>query len=84
MKTNAHSTLFVRSGYIRLDYDSLRNFSLTGYGWSNTATTYYGAGTWDANAYTLAFDAGTVYPSNGPNNRWQAFPVRCLVILVWF
>ncbi len=69
---------FVRSGFVPLHIGSLRNFGINGYDWSRIATAY-GTGTWDALAYDLAFNAGTVYPSGGPYHRWDGFPVRCLV-----
>ena len=65
---------FVRSGYVYLNNGSLRYFGLSGYGWSRSSVAYSSATS--ANAYNLKFNAGTVYPSNGPNNRWNGFPVR--------
>ena len=69
------SSDFVRSGNVNLDNGSLRNFGRNGNGWSNTAAVY-GVGTWAASAYNLKFDPVTVYPSYGPNARWNGFPVR--------
>ena len=71
---------FVRSGYVDLNTGALRNFGINGYDWSRIATVY-GAGTWNAKAYNLNFNASGVNPSNN-NVRWNGFPVRCLVILV--
>ena len=68
---------FVRSGYVYLNNGSLRYFGLSGYGWSRSSVAYSSATS--ANAYHLDFNAGTVYPSFGPFNRWVGFPVRCLV-----
>ncbi len=79
-ETNAHSTLFVRSGFFNLDYGSLRNFGNGGWDWSRSSVAY--SSDTSAGAYYLLFNAGTVYPSHGPDNRWFGFPVRCLVILV--
>ncbi len=69
---------FVRSGNVHLNNGSLRDSGRTGYDWSRSAVAY-GVGTWAANAYYLAFDLSTVYPSYGPDNRYYGFPVRCLV-----
>ena len=65
--------VFVRSGFIELPYASgtLRNPSLTGYGWStrsDAATT----------AYVLGFSAEVAHSSAGPTSRWVGFPLRCL------
>ena len=68
---------FVRSGNVALNTGAMRNFGIHGYGWSRIATVY-GAGTWDAKAYYLDFNASGVYPS-GSYHRWDSFPVRCLV-----
>ena len=69
---------FVSSGDVGLGNGSLRNFGRNGNGWSHSAVAY-GVGTWAANAYRLAFDPSTVYPSYGPDARWYGIPVRCLV-----
>ena len=63
---------FVRSGYIELPSTAgtLRNAGLNADYWSSR-------GSAAANAYGLGF-ATAVYPSNGPNNRWYGFPLRCL------
>ena len=71
---------FVRSGDVYLGTGALRGFGFSGNGWSRIATVY-GAGTWDAKACALAFNASGVNPSDN-NVRWYGFPVRCLVILV--
>ncbi len=67
-------TDFVRSGNVNLNTGALRNFGINGYDWSRIATVY-GAGTWDAKAYNLNFNASGVNPSNN-NVRWNGFPVR--------
>ena len=69
--------IFVRSGHVALNTGAMRNFGVNGYDWSRIATVY-GAGTWDAKAYYLDFNASGVYPSNA-YVRWVGFPVRCLV-----
>ncbi len=63
-----------------MDHGSLRHSGSVGYDWSRVATVY-GAGTWDARAYGLYFNASGVDPSVN-YVRWYGFPVRCLVILV--
>ncbi len=80
-ETNAHSTLFVRSGAIGLYYGSLRASGYNSQNWSGTAANY-GMGTWAAAAYNLDFGPSSVNSSHGPDLRWNGFPVRCLVILV--
>ena len=70
----------VRSGYINLDYGSLRAFGRTGWDWSRSSVTYSSATS--AGAYYLQFDPSTVDPSTGPHARWSGLPVRCLIILV--
>ena len=68
---------FVRSGYVRVTYGSLRSLSLDSYTRSASSATYSSAT--DANTYDFHFNASIVYPSLFPNNRYSAFPVRCLV-----
>ncbi len=68
---------FVRSGWVNLNNSTLRSFGHNENVWSRSAAAYSSATS--ANAYYLAFNAGTVYPSRGPDNRWYGFPVRCLV-----
>ncbi len=69
--------IFVRSGDVYLDTGVLRHFGLSGFGWSRIATVY-GAGTWDAKAYYLYFNASGVDQSAN-YVRWLGLPVRCLV-----
>ena len=68
---------FVRSGSVFLNTGALRAFGLDGNDWSRSATAY-GAGAWDAKAFSLHFDASGVRPSD-INVRWFGLPVRCLV-----
>ncbi len=68
---------FVRSGNIVLSAGELTLAGHYGRAWSNTAAGY-GPSSWDA-AYYFIFDTWASYPSHGPNNRWDGFPVRCLV-----
>ena len=70
---------FVRSGWVNLDNSALGRFGCLGLGWSRSASSYSSHG--PANAYYLDFNPSGVNPS-GNINRWSAFPVRCLVILV--
>ncbi len=72
--------LFVRSGYIALDYSSLRDNGRRGDEWSSVSTTY--SSNFRALAYNLLFTDLGIFSSDGPLNRWGGFPVRCLVILV--
>ncbi len=70
---------FVRSGNLNLPGVSgatFRNAGINGYGWSSRAAAYTSSTA--ATAYNLGFNASDVYPSNGPNNRWNGFPLRCL------
>ena len=76
-ETNAHSTLFVRSGAIGLYYGSLRASGYNSQNWSGTAADY-STGTWANRAFFLYFDPPAVSTS-GNNARWHGFPVRCLV-----
>ena len=66
---------FVRSGLLNLPGVSGATFShagLSGYWWSSRS---YSDAT---HAYYLGFNASDVYPSDGPNNRWFGFSLRCL------
>ncbi len=65
---------FVRSGNVNLNNGALRGYGESGWGWSRSAVAY-GSAT-SANAYQLYFNPSVVNPSNGPNNRWNGFPVR--------
>ncbi len=75
----SYDLINVRSGVIDLNLGSLRLFGNIGNSWSRIAKAY--SSSISAYAYILRFDASTVSSSYGPDNRWGAFPVRCLVIL---
>ncbi len=64
---------FVRSGYVDLPNTAgtLRYAGVYGYWWSSRGDAATGA-------YYLRFTATGVYPSRGPNSRWNGFPLRCL------
>ena len=69
---------FVRSGHITLYNGALWSFGFVGDGWSRTAASYGGSGSWDAIAYylnatTSSVEAAVHYV------RWLGLPVRCLV-----
>ena len=71
---------FVRSGNVYLPGRSgvtLLDAGINGNGWSSRAAAY--TSSTSATAYNLGFNASTVNPSNGPNNRWNGFPLRCLM-----
>ena len=55
-------------------YGSVRSFGIVARGWSRTGVGY--ASATSATAYNLNANASGVNPSNGPNNRWNGFPVR--------
>ena len=73
--------LFVRSGQIYLHDSALRGYGRTGYSWSNISVNY--SLDMPITAYDLAFSNLITYTSYGPDNRWNGFPVRCLVILCY-
>ena len=64
----------MRSGYIELPKTAgtLRNAGHNADYWSSR-------GSAATNAYNLEFNTA-VNPSNGPNNRWYGFPLRCLLM----
>ena len=68
--------VFVRSGNVNLNNGFLRNAGINGYDWSSMAAAF--TSSTSATAYNLNFNASGLNPSNGPNNRWNGFPVRCL------
>ncbi len=74
------SLRFVRSGMIGLGRSSLSGSGIYGYNWSRTLANY--ASAVSTTAYYFIFHTDVLYPSNGPGNRWNSLPVRCLVILV--
>ncbi len=70
----------VRSGWLNFNNSALRVFGYVEYVWSRSAAAY--SSPTSATAYVLYFGPAGVNPSDGPRNRWNGFPVRCLVILV--
>ena len=73
--------VFVRSGNVNLPGVSgatFRNAGINGYGWSSRASSTRYDGSAIPSAYNLEFNASAVNPSNGPNERWHSFPLRCL------
>lgn len=74
--------IFVHSGYINLRLGSLRPLGSSGFDWSCSAVAHE-TEAWGDRAYHLSFDSSTVYPSDSPYHRWDSFPVRCLVILIY-
>lgn len=72
--------VFVRSGNVNLPGVSgatFRNAGINGYDWSSRASSTRNDGAAIPSAYNLEFNASTVNPSNGPNERWHGFPLRC-------
>lgn len=67
---------FVRSGNLNPNDGKSWNAGINGYGWSSRAAAYISSTS--ATAYNLGFNATGVNPSNGSNNRWNGFPLRCL------
>ena len=69
---------FVRSGDLNPNDGKSWNAGLYGYWWSSrgSSTRYDGVAT--PSAYNLNFNATGVNPSNGPNNRYNGFSLRCL------
>lgn len=67
----------MRSGYIQIQDGVLRHAGQNGQGWSSRAAAF--TSDTSATAYYLEFRATAVNPSNGPNNRWNGFTLRCLV-----
>ncbi len=74
-ETNANSTLFVRSGAVNLERNSLRKSGDSGYFWSSVAFTYVSPTF--ARSYHVYFDSG-LHPT-GYGYRFIGVPVRCLV-----
>ena len=68
----------VRSGYIGPinSAGTALGVGSNGYGWSRSAVAF--SSPTSATVYSLVFYATRVYPSNGPFNRWDGFPLRCL------
>ena len=72
---------FVRSGYVYLPGNSGGTFWLAGvdgYGWSSRGTSTRRDGAAIPSGRHLYFNTTGVNPSAGPNERFHAFPLRCL------
>ncbi len=69
---------FVRSGYVYRNNSSARVLGVDGHSWSATASPVYYGGSAGLTGYNLGFNASGVFPSNGPDYRWNGFPIRCL------
>ena len=67
---------FVRSGLLYPADGKSWHAGIAGYWWSSRAAAY--TSSTSATAYSLGFNASTVYPSHGPYTRWGGFPLRCL------
>ncbi len=74
-ENNTHFVLFVRSGAVNLERNSLRKSGDSGYFWSSVAFTYVSPTF--ARSYHVYFDSG-LHPT-GYGYRFIGFPVRCLV-----
>ncbi len=74
----AEPLYFVRSGYFNLTNSAgtFRRAGAYGQGWSSRAAAY--TSSTSATAYYLEYRPTEVNPSNGPNNRWNGFSLRCL------
>ncbi len=71
---------FVRSGRLNLAVSAgtLGYAGIFGYDWSSRASSTRYDGAAIPSAYALGFNASTVYPSDGPRERWHGYPLRCL------
>jgi len=70
----------VRSGHVHLNFNALRDYGKSGWGWPSTSTLYYtNYASW---AYLFGFNNPDVSSSTGPGDRYIGLPVRCLVY--WF
>ena len=75
------STVFVRSGYISLSGHDGATFWYAGqWGYDSTsrATTVRYDNANISSSYYFNFNSINTYSSGGPNDRWYAFPLRCL------
>lgn len=79
---NIRSALFfVRSGSVYLP-NTAGTFGYAGHSadyWSSRGSSTRYDGVTTPSAYNLNFNATGVNPSNGPNNRYNGFPLRCLL-----
>ena len=70
----------MRSGYIHISTGRLIVAGQNGYDWSSRASSKRNDGAAIPSGYNLNFNATGVNPSNGPNERWHGFPLRCLIL----
>lgn len=70
----------MRSGYININAGRLKVAGQNGYDWSSRASSKRYDGASVPSGYNLNFNATGVNPSNGPNERWHGFPLRCLFL----
>ena len=71
----------MRSGGIRLigvDGATFWRAGWNGYDWSSRGSSTSASGNSVPSVYRLQLNDDGVYPSNGPDHRWYAFPLRCL------
>ncbi len=71
----------MRSGYIALPGVSGATFRFAGqygYWWSSRGSSTRYDGVTTPSAYDLSFNATGVNPSDGPDNRWVGYSLRCL------
>ena len=71
----------MRSGFVVLPGVSGTTFwyaGIYGYWWSSRASSTRNDGAAIPSAYYLVFYASTVYPSDGPYERYFGRPLRCL------
>ncbi len=61
-----------------MNRNTLRYFGVYGRGWSKTAVSYT-INISEINAYFLHISDLDTAPSGGPYQRWEGYPVRCLV-----
>ena len=68
----------VRSGNLNPNDGKSWNAGQNGYWWSSRGSSTRYDGVTTPSAYNLNFNATGVNPSNGPNNRYNGFSLRCL------
>jgi len=73
-------TYFVRSGYVNPSNSAgtFRDAGSGGFWWSSRGASTRYDGVTTPSAYRLHFGVTGVSTSNGPHNRYIAFPLRCL------
>ena len=69
---------FVRSGAIHVQMGRLRSLNANGYDWSITASSKHFNRLSTPSSYYLNITIAEIDSSSGPDNRWDAFPLRCL------